>query len=335
MKPIKIAISGYGRIGRLVHRRVINDPAFQVVAINASYAPSILAHLLKYDTVHGTIDGEILGNNDKDILVVNGQEIKHVSERDPAKLPWKELEVDVVIEATGAFRTREGAQLHIDAGAKKVLITAPAKGEDITIVIGVNEDLYDKDRHHIVSNASCTTNCLAPVVKVLHDKFGVEQGLMTTVHAYTNDQNNLDNPHKDLRRARACMQSIIPTSTGAASAVAKVIPELAGKLNGLSLRVPTPNVSVVDLVVDLKVPVTAESVNEAFAEAAGGKLKGILGISNDPLVSIDYNGEERSGVVDGLTTMTIGDKTVKVFAWYDNEWGYSCRVVDLARLMMA
>lgn len=334
MKPIRIAINGYGRIGRLVHRKAIGDNQIEVVAINASYEPNILAHILKYDTIHGTLDADITFDNEKQTITVNGKEIKKLAERNPENLPWKELDIDVVVEATGKFTSRSGAALHMQAGAKKVCITAPGKDEDITIVMGVNDHQYDKDQHHIVSNASCTTNCLAPVVKVLHEAFGVEHGLMTTVHAYTNDQKNLDNPHKDLRRARACAQSIIPTSTGAASAVSKVIPELAGKLNGISLRVPTPNVSVVDLVAELKVSVTKEQVNDALLKAANNDLKGILGFSDEPLVSADYVGNGLSSIVDGLTTMTIGHKTVKVFAWYDNEWGYSCRVVDLLKLMM-
>ncbi len=334
MKPIRIAINGYGRIGRLVHRRVINDPQIEVVAINASYDANILAHILKYDTIHGALDAEVVADNENNKLIVNGQEIIKLSERNPEHLPWDKLDIDVVIEATGKFTTREGASLHIQSGAKKVCISAPGKNEDITIVMGVNEQQYDKNNHHIVSNASCTTNCLAPVVKVLHDAFGIEHGLMTTVHAYTNDQVNLDNPHKDLRRARACAQSIIPTSTGAASAVAKVIPDLAGKLNGLSLRVPTPNVSIVDLVAELKTAATKEQVNEALKKAANGEMKGILGYSDEPLVSSDYIGNSCSSVVDSLTTMSIGEKTVKVFAWYDNEWGYSCRIIDLVKHMM-
>lgn len=334
MKPIRVAINGYGRIGRLVHRKAISDNQIEVVAINASYEPNILAHILKYDTIHGTLDADITFDNEKQTLTVNGKEIKKLAERNPENLPWKELDIDIVVEATGKFTSRNGASLHIQAGAKKVCITAPGKDEDVTIVMGVNDHQYDKDQHHIVSNASCTTNCLAPLVKVLHEAFGVEHGLMTTVHAYTNDQKNLDNPHKDLRRARACAQSIIPTSTGAASAVSKVIPELAGKLNGISLRVPTPNVSIVDLVAELKVPVTKDQVNEALKNAANNELKGVLGFSDEPLVSADYIGIGLSSVVDGLTTMTIGEKTVKVFAWYDNEWGYSSRVVDLLKLMM-
>jgi glyceraldehyde 3-phosphate dehydrogenase len=334
MKPIRIAINGYGRIGRLVHRKVINDDQIEVVAINASYDPTILAHLLKYDTIHGTLDDEIIADNENNTITVNGKSIKRLAERNPELLPWAELDIDVVIEATGKFRSRDDAGLHLKAGAKKVCITAPGKDEDITVVMGVNEHLYDKENHHIVSNASCTTNCLAPIVKVLHDKYGIKHGLMTTVHAYTNDQKNLDNPHNDLRRARACAQSIIPTSTGAASAVGKVIPALAGKLNGISLRVPTPNVSVVDLVAELEVPVTIEEVNKTLELAANNELRGILGFSKEPLVSSDYIGNDNSSIVDSLLTMTIGDNTIKVFAWYDNEWGYSCRVVDLTKHMM-
>ena len=254
-----------------------------------------------------------------------------VSERDPLKLPWKEMGVDIVIEATGKFNSRDKAALHLEAGAKKVILTAPGKNEDIMIVMGVNDDKLDIDSHHVISNASCTTNCLAPVAKVLHDSFGIDNGLMTTVHAYTNDQKNLDNPHKDLRRARACAQSIIPTSTGAAKALSKVLPDLEGKLHGMALRVPTPNVSLVDLVVDLNQDVTIEEVNEAFKNAAAGPLKGILNFTMEPLVSIDFNTTTDSAIIDGLSTMVIGKRKVKVLAWYDNEWGYSARVIDLTK----
>lgn len=327
----RIAINGFGRIGRMVFRKAINDPTIEVVGINASYPAETLAHLVKYDTIHGPFQGDVIA--EEDALVVNGHRVRLVANRDPEQLPWKDWEIDVVVEATGKFRDREGASKHLKAGAKKVVITAPGKDEDVTIVMGVNESVYEPDHHHIISNASCTTNCLAPVVKVLHDQFGIEHGLMTTVHAYTNDQKNLDNPHKDLRRARACAQSIIPTKTGAAKAIGVVIPELKGKLNGFALRVPTPNVSVVDLVVDLKTKVTADEVNLALREASQTTMNGILDVCEEPLVSSDFNGSEYSTVVDALSTLVIGDRQVKVLAWYDNEWGYSCRVVDLVKLV--
>ena len=324
-----IAINGFGRIGRMVFRQAIVQEDLNVVAINVRYPLETLAHLIKYDSTHGTFTGDI--TIEENALIVNGQRVQIVDDRDPANLPWKELNVDIVIESTGKFNDGEKAVAHINAGAKKVIITAPAKNEDATIVMGVNDDKLDASIHHIISNASCTTNCLAPVVKVLNDTFGIENGLMTTVHAYTNDQNNLDNPHKDLRRARACGQSIIPTSTGAAKALALVLPELQGKIHGMALRVPTPNVSLVDLVVDLQKNVTAEGVNEAFVQASEGPMQGILGITMEPLVSIDFNTSSLSTTVDGLTTMVIGDRKVKVLAWYDNEWGYSARVVDLTK----
>lgn len=326
---IKIAINGFGRIGRMVFRKAINDPEVEVVAINASYPVETLAHLIKYDTIHGNLQDKV--ETDGDTIIVNGKKTKVVADRNPSNLPWRELGIEVVIEATGKFKDHEGASKHIEAGAKKVVITAPGKNEDVTIVMGVNEDAYDYHNHNIVSNASCTTNCLAPVAKLLDEKFGIEYGMMTTIHAYTNDQKNLDNPHKDLRRARACAQSIIPTSTGAARAVAKVLPQLQGKLNGFALRVPTPNVSVVDLVVNLKKSVTAEEVNQVFREASETTMNGILGYTEEPLVSSDFNGSEVSTVVDGLSTMVMGEKQLKVLAWYDNEWGYSCRVLDLAK----
>ncbi|WP_100399846.1 glyceraldehyde-3-phosphate dehydrogenase [Bacillus sp. FJAT-44742] len=324
---VKVAVNGFGRIGRMVFRKAILDDKLDMVAINASYPAETLAHLLKYDTIHGVFDAEVIAKDDK--LFINGKEIVLLQKRDPKELPWKELGVDIVIEATGKFKSKETAGLHIEAGAKKVIITAPGKNEDVTIVMGVNEEDYNPEKHDVVSNASCTTNCLAPVVKVLEKQFGIETGMMTTVHSYTNDQKNIDNPHKDLRRARACGQSIIPTSTGAAKALSKVLPELEGKMNGMALRVPTPNVSLVDLVVDLKKNVTVEEVNKAFETAANGELKGILAYNNDPLVSVDYNGNENSSIIDGLSTMVMNDRQVKVLAWYDNEWGYSCRVVDL------
>ncbi|GGA36770.1 glyceraldehyde-3-phosphate dehydrogenase [Psychrobacillus lasiicapitis] len=324
-----IAINGFGRIGRMVFRQAIVQEELNVVAINARYPLETLAHLIKYDSTHGTFSGEV--KIEENALVVNGKRVQIVNDRDPANLPWKELNVDIVIESTGKFNDGEKASAHLAAGAKKVIITAPAKNEDATIVMGVNDDKLDLESQDIISNASCTTNCLAPVAKVLNDTFGIENGLMTTVHAYTNDQNNLDNPHKDLRRARSCGQSIIPTSTGAAKALTLVLPELEGKIHGMALRVPTPNVSLVDLVVDVQRDVTVEEVNAAFIKASEGSMKGILGFTTEPLVSIDFNTSTLSSTVDGLTTMVIGDRKVKVLAWYDNEWGYSARVVDLTK----
>ncbi|WP_342472204.1 glyceraldehyde-3-phosphate dehydrogenase [Metasolibacillus sp. FSL H7-0170] len=326
---VSIAINGFGRIGRMVFRQAIVQEELNLVAINASYPAETLAHLIKYDTNHGPFEGTV--ETAEDALIVNGKRVAIVSERDPKLLPWKAMEVDIVIEATGKFNDRDKAAMHLEAGAKKVILTAPGKNEDITVVLGVNDELLDIEKHDVISNASCTTNCLAPVAKVLNDTFGIENGLMTTVHAYTNDQNNLDNPHKDLRRARNCGSSIIPTSTGAAKALALVLPELKGKLHGMALRVPTPNVSLVDLVVDLQKDVTVEEVNAAFKAAAEGSMQGILNISMEPLVSSDYNTTTYSSTVDGLTTMVMGDRKVKVLAWYDNEWGYSARVVDLTK----
>lgn len=328
MKP-RIAINGFGRIGRMVFRNAIMDDSLEIVAINASYPAETLSHLIKYDTNHGKFNAEVIPGDDS--LLVNGKRVQLLSSRDPLELPWKSLNIDIVIEATGKFNSKEKANLHLQAGAKKVILTAPGKNEDITIVMGVNEDKYDHENHLIISNASCTTNCLAPVVKVLNEQFGIVNGLMTTVHAYTNDQKNIDNPHKDLRRARACAQSIIPTSTGAAKALSLVLPELKGKLHGMALRVPTPNVSLVDLVVDVERDVTVEEINEAFITASVGALKGVLDFTTEPLVSIDFNTNPHSSIIDGLSTMVIGDRKVKVLAWYDNEWGYSCRVVDLAK----
>lgn len=326
---VSIAINGFGRIGRMVFRQAILMDDVTITAVNASYPAETLAHLIKYDTNHGTFAGDV--SSEEDALIVNGKRVQLVNERDPLNLPWKDMGIDIVIEATGKFNSREKAALHLEAGAKKVILTAPGKQEDITIVMGVNDEKLDIEQHDIISNASCTTNCLAPVVKVLNDKFGIENGLMTTVHSYTNDQQNLDNPHKDLRRARACAQSIIPTSTGAAKALSLVLPELKGKLHGMALRVPTPNVSLVDLVVDLEKEVTIEEVNSAFKEASESELKGILGITMEPLVSVDFNSNPQSAIVDGLTTMVIGGRKVKVLAWYDNEWGYSARVIDLTK----
>ncbi|PDY46901.1 glyceraldehyde-3-phosphate dehydrogenase [Bacillus pseudomycoides] len=329
---IRVAINGFGRIGRMVFRQAIKESAFEIVAINASYPSETLAHLIKYDTVHGKFDGTVEAFEDH--LLVDGKMIRLLNNRDPKELPWKELGVEVVIEATGKFNAKEKAILHVEAGAKKVILTAPGKNEDVTVVVGVNEEQLDITKHTVISNASCTTNCLAPVVKVLDEQFGIENGLMTTVHAYTNDQNNIDNPHKDLRRARACGQSIIPTTTGAAKALAKVLPHLNGKLHGMALRVPTPNVSLVDLVVDVKRDVTVEDINEAFKTVANGAMKGIIEFSEEPLVSIDFNTNTHSAIIDGLSTMVMGERKVKVLAWYDNEWGYSRRVVDLVKLVV-
>lgn len=323
----KVGINGFGRIGRNVFRAALKNTAIDIVAVNDLTDAKTLAHLLKYDSIHGILDAEVKadGNN----IIVNGKTIKVLAEREPANLPWKDLGVEVVVESTGRFTDREKAAAHLQAGAKKVIISAPAKNEDITIVMGVNQDKYDAQNHHVISNASCTTNCLAPFAKVLNDKFGIKRGLMTTVHAYTNDQQILDLPHKDLRRARAAGMSIIPTSTGAAKAVALVLPELKGKLNGFAMRVPTPNVSVVDLVAELDKTVTAEEVNTALKAAAEGELRGVMAFSDEPLVSKDYNGNPNSSIVDGLSTMVIEGNMVKVVSWYDNEWGYSNRVVDL------
>ncbi|HUP90295.1 MAG TPA: type I glyceraldehyde-3-phosphate dehydrogenase [Longimicrobiales bacterium] len=325
----KVAINGFGRIGRNILRAAKKNKAdFDVVAVNDITDNKTLAHLLKYDSVHGKYEGKVEATGEG--LRVDGDDIRVIAEKDPGKLPWKDLGVDIVFESTGRFTDREGAQNHIDAGARKVIITAPAKGEDITVVLGVNEGMYDAKAHHVISNASCTTNCLAPVVKVLRDNFGFRRGLMLTVHSYTNDQNILDLPHKDLRRARAAGMSIIPTTTGAAKATALVIPEVKGKIDGLAMRVPTPDVSVVDLTAELEQTVTVEQINAAFTKAAAGDLKGILDVSSEPLVSIDYVGNNHSSIVDLLSTFVVQDNMVKVMAWYDNEWGYSVRCVDLA-----
>src|SRR5690625_2197875 len=329
MGKTRVAINGFGRIGRMVFRQAILDESLEVVAINASYPAETLAHLIKYDSVHGVFDGEVEATEQG--LRVNGQDILHGDSREPEKLPWEANDIDVVIEATGVFNSKEGASRHLDAGAKKVVLTAPGKDVDNTIVLGVNDDTFNADEHTIISNASCTTNCLAPVVKVLDDAFTIENGLMTTVHAYTTDQVNLDNPHKDLRRARACGQSIIPTSTGAAKALGEVLPHLNGKLHGMALRVPTPNVSLVDLVVDVSEDVTKEKINKVFQKVASEEMKGIIDYNEEPLVSIDYTTTESSAIIDSLSTIVLEDRKVKVLAWYDNEWGYSNRIVDLAR----
>ncbi len=328
---MKVGINGFGRIGRNVLRAAVENNAtdIDIVAINDLGNIESMAHLFKYDSCFGKFEGNV--SIEGEYLVVNGKKIKVLQQRDPEDLPWGEMGVDLVIESTGIFRDKEGASKHLKAGAKKVLISAPAKGEDVTIVMGVNEDEYDSINHNIISNASCTTNCLAPFAKVILDKFGIKKGLMTTVHSYTNDQNILDAPHKkDLRRARAAAESIIPTTTGAAKAVALVIPELKGKLNGMAMRVPTPTVSVVDVVFEIEKEATAEEINNALKEAAEGELKGVLAYSEEPLVSMDYRKDANSSIIDSLSTMAIG-KMVKIVSWYDNEWGYSNRVVDLAK----
>ncbi|MDX1495078.1 MAG: type I glyceraldehyde-3-phosphate dehydrogenase [Longimicrobiales bacterium] len=328
---IRAAINGFGRIGRNVLRSAKQSGRTDVdfVAVNDLTDAKTLAHLLRYDSVHGRYPGTVEVSDDG--LVVDGDEIRVLSERDPAKLPWDELGVDIVIESTGIFRDRDGASKHLQAGAKKVIISAPAKNEDITVVLGVNQAAYDPANHHIISNASCTTNCLAPVVKVLTDAFGFRHGLMTTIHAYTNDQRILDLPHKDLRRARAAAMSMIPTTTGAAKATGLVLPEVDGRIDGMAIRVPTPDVSLVDLVAHVERDVTEDEVLDAMRAAASGPMEGILGVSEEPLVSIDYTGDPRSSVVDALSTAVMDGRMVKVLSWYDNEWGYSCRVVDLVK----
>jgi len=325
---VKIGINGFGRIGRLVMRAAMAHPEVEVVAVNDLTDVKTNAYLFKYDSVHGTWPGDV--DADGDFMVIDGHRVRVLAEKNPENLPWGELGAEIVIESTGFFRDHEAASGHIKGGAKKVIISAPAKNEDLTIVLGVNEDKYDPDQHHILSNASCTTNCLAPVAKVLNDNFGLKRGLMTTIHSYTNDQKILDQFHSDLRRARAAAVSMIPTTTGAAKAVALVLPELKGKLNGMAVRVPTPNVSMVDLVVELEKEVNADMVNEALKRAAESDLKGILAYSDEPLVSIDYNGTRVSSTVDALSTMVLEDTMVKVIAWYDNENGYANRCVDLA-----
>lgn len=325
---VKLGINGFGRIGRNVFRQALKNDNVEVVAVNDLTDADMLAHLLKYDSVHGQLDQEVTVNGSN--IVVGGKKIKVLTERDPANLGWGNLGVEVVIESTGRFTNREDAKKHLDAGAKKVIISAPAKEEDLTMVMGVNEQKYEADKHHIVSNASCTTNCIAPLAKVLHEQFGLKRGLMTTVHSYTNDQQILDLPHKDYRRARAAAQNIIPTTTGAAKVVGKVLPELEGKLNGMAIRVPTPDGSLVDLVADLDKNVTAEEVNKAFKEAAEGNLKGIVGYTEEPIVSSDIVGNTESSLFDAQSTMVLEDNMVKVVSWYDNEMGYSARCVDMA-----
>lgn len=332
---VKVGINGFGRIGRLVFRHAFNDPEVEIVAINDLTDAHTLAHLLKYDSVHGIMDAEITYTENS--ITVNGKEIKITAERDPNNLKWGEYGVDVVVESTGIFTSKEKVQPHFKAGAKKVVITAPAKNEDITIVMGVNQEKYDHANHHVISNASCTTNCLAPVAKVLDENFGIVQGFMTTVHSYTNDQRILDLPHKDLRRARAAAMSIIPTTTGAAKAVSLVLPQLKGKLDGFAMRVPTPDVSIVDLVVELKADVTKEDINAALKKAADTSLKGVLQYCEDQLVSMDFRGNKNSSIVDASLTNVMkneaGRTLAKVVAWYDNEFGYALRVVDLVKFI--
>ncbi|HLR21551.1 MAG TPA: type I glyceraldehyde-3-phosphate dehydrogenase [Tissierellaceae bacterium] len=328
----KVGLNGLGRIGRDFVKAYFQNEVeeFELVSINASGDLDTLAHMLKYDTMYGKFDKsvEVVENG----LVIDGKEVKITAERNPSQIPWKELGVELVVDSTGAFREREGIEKHIEAGAEKVIITAPTKGEDFTVVLGVNEEDYDPENHHIISNASCTTNCLAPVAKVMLDKFGVKKGLMTTIHAYTNDQKIIDNRHKDLRRARAAVENIIPTTTGAAKAVALVLPELEGKMNGFSVRVPVPTVSMIDVVFEIEKDTTVEEVNKILKEASENELKGIMGYSEEPLVSSDYVGDSRSSIVDAQSTMVI-DNMVKVVSWYDNEWGYAERVVDLTKLV--
>ncbi|MBU4557298.1 MAG: type I glyceraldehyde-3-phosphate dehydrogenase [Actinobacteria bacterium] len=332
---VKVGINGFGRIGRLVFRAMENDPAVEVVAVNDLTDPKTLAHLLKYDSVHGRFGEKVVAVEDG--FTVDGRFVKVLSERDPGLLPWGELGVDLVVESTGFFTDATKARAHIDAGAKRVVISAPASNEDITIVMGVNHEEYDADKHFIVSNASCTTNCLAPFAKVLRDSFGLKHGFMNTIHSYTNDQNILDLPHKDLRRARAAAMSMIPTSTGAAKAIGLVLPDMKGKLDGMSVRVPTPDGSVVDLVAELETSVTREQINAAMKAAAEGPMKGFLEYCEDPIVSIDVVGNPASSVFDSLQTMVMGGEGtfVKCLSWYDNEWGYSNRVKDLVKFMMA
>jgi glyceraldehyde 3-phosphate dehydrogenase len=328
---IRVAINGFGRIGRLVLRAALGSGRddLEFVAVNDLTDNATLAHLFEFDSVHGRWPGTVETSDDG--ITVNGRHLKVFAERDPSNLPWKELGVDVVIESTGHFTERSGAAKHLAAGARKVIISAPAKNEDVTVVLGVNEGDYDPAAHDIISNASCTTNCLAPVVKVLDDAFGFRRGLMTTIHAYTNDQSVLDAPHKDLRRARAAALSMIPTTTGAARATSLVLPGVKGRIDGMAIRVPTPDVSLVDLTCEVDAEVTVASVNAAFQAAATGDLEGILGVEPRPLVSVDFTGDARSSIVDAASTAVVGDRMVKVLAWYDNEWGYSSRVVDLTR----
>lgn len=329
---VKVAINGFGRIGRMVLRAGIADPSIEWVAINDLTDTKTLAHLFKYDSVHGTFKGDV--RFDDHSLIINSKSIKVLAEKDPEKLPWKDLNIDIVVESTGFFVDREGASKHIKAGAKKVVVSAPAKGMDITLVKGVNEHTYDKSKHHVISNASCTTNCLAPIAKVLNDNYGIVHGFMNTAHAYTADQRLVDAPHKDLRRARSAPQSIVPTTTGAAKTVAETIPELKGKLDGISLRVPVPAGSIVDFTCEVKRDVTIEEVNNLFKNVANYHLKGILEYSEEPLVSADILNNPHSCIFDAQSTMVINGKFLKVLAWYDNEWGYSCRMVDILKILI-
>jgi glyceraldehyde 3-phosphate dehydrogenase len=328
---IKVGINGFGRIGRNVMRTALGDKEIDFVAVNDLTDTKTLAHLLKYDSVMGNLEQDI--SADGDTIKVENESFKVFSEKDPALIDWNSVGAEIVIESTGRFTKAEDAAKHIRGSVKKVIISAPAKGEDVTIVLGVNEEMYDADKHHVVSNASCTTNCLAPVAKVIHEKFGIKNALMNTIHSYTNDQQLLDLPHKDLRRARAAALSMIPTSTGAAKAVALVIPELKGKFDGISVRVPTPNVSLVDVVINLERETSTEEVNQVLKDAANEELKGILAFSEEPLVSIDFRGNPNSSIVDAENTKVIGGTTVKILSWYDNEWGYSCRVRDLVKFI--
>ncbi|MFL5646326.1 MAG: type I glyceraldehyde-3-phosphate dehydrogenase [Chloroflexota bacterium] len=331
---VRVGINGFGRIGRQSLKALIERaPDVEVVAVNDLVDTSMNALLFKHDSTYGAYDGTV--DHTDDALIIDGREIKVLQEKDPAALPWGDLGVDLVLESTGLFTDAEKARSHLQAGAKKVIISAPAKGEDITIVLGVNEDRYDPANHHVISNASCTTNCLAPAAKVVHDTLGIERGLMNTIHSYTNDQRILDVAHKDPRRARAAGQNIIPTTTGAAKALALVIPDLKGKFDGFSLRVPTPTVSVVDFTADVSRPTSVEELNDAFRAAAAGPMKGILGVSDEPLVSMDFKGDDRSSIIDSPSTMVLGGTMVKVISWYDNEWGYSSRVADLIAFVAA
>ncbi|MBF8305458.1 MAG: NAD-dependent glyceraldehyde-3-phosphate dehydrogenase [Acidobacteria bacterium] len=330
---VRVGINGFGRIGRNIYRASLGDPEVEIVAVNDITDPETLAHLLKYDSILGNLKNSV--GHAKDCLQVDGQSIRVFAERDPAKIDWDSVGAQVVVESTGLFTNAADARKHLRGGVKKVIISAPAKDEDVTLVLGVNDGMYDPARHHVVSNASCTTNCLAPVAKVIHDRFTIRSGTMTTIHSYTNDQKLLDLPHKDLRRARAAALSMIPTSTGAAKAINLAIPELKGKLDGFAMRVPTPNVSVVDLVVFVEKPTSVEEVNGALKAAANGPMKGILGYTEEELVSADFRGDEHSSIVDAPLTRVVAGNCVKVIAWYDNEWGYSCRVRDLIKFLAA
>jgi len=328
---LKVGINGFGRIGRNVFRVLLHSKDIEVAAINDLTDAKTLGHLLKYDSVHGIMDAEVAVG--EGFLLVNGKKVFITAQKDPSLIPWSDYGVDAVLECTGLFTDREGASRHLGSGVKKVIISAPAKEPDLTVVVGVNDSTYDPSRHHIISNASCTTNCLAPVAKVLLEEFGIVRGLMTTIHSYTNDQKILDLPHKDLRRARAAALSMIPTTTGAAKAVSLVIPDLKGKLDGMAIRVPTPNVSLVDLVAELDKDVSPEDVNGVLKSAAGGSLKGVLQFCEEPLVSVDFNGNPHSSIVDSLSTTVMGKRLVKVLSWYDNEWGFSNRMVDLLKII--